>query len=108
MPVPTYDRLMNPLLKALVQLGGSASVEEMYEEVIEQEGYPEEVTSVLQNPENSSQSKIAYRLAWARTYLKKAGYLYPQKAARSGHLSAVQYGAVWRHLASAKNRDAKQ
>lgn len=73
--VPTYDRLMNPLLKALVQLGGSASVEEMYEEVIEQEGYPEEITSVLQNPESSSQSKIAYRLAWARTYLKKAGYL---------------------------------
>lgn len=73
--VPTYDRLMNPLLKALMQLGGSASVEEMYEQVIEQEGYPEEVTSVLQNPENSSQSKIAYRLAWARTYLKKAGYL---------------------------------
>lgn len=75
MQVPTYDRLMNPLLKALHQLGGSASVDEMYEEVIEQEGYPEEVTSVLQNPENSSQSKIAYRLAWARTYLKKAGFL---------------------------------
>ena len=75
MTVPTYDRLMNPLLKALVALGGSASVDEMFEQVIEQEGYPEEITSVLQNPEKSSQPKIAYRLAWARTYLKKAGYL---------------------------------
>ena len=70
--VPTYDRLMNPLLKALVQLGGSASVDEMYEEVIEQEAFSDELLSILQNPQKSSQTKIAYRLAWARTYLKKS------------------------------------
>ena len=73
--LPTYDRLMNPLLKAIVAIGGSASIDEMYEEVIEQEGFSDELISVLQNPEKSSQTKIAYRLAWARTYLKKAGYL---------------------------------
>lgn len=75
MTMPTFDKLMNPLLTALVRLGGSGSVDEMYEEVIELEGYSEELTSVLQNPEKSSQTKIAYRLAWARTYLKKAGFL---------------------------------
>ena len=73
--VPTYDKLMNPLLKALVSLGGSATIDEMYEEVVEQEAFNDEVLSVMQNPERSNQTKVGYRLAWARTYLKKAGYL---------------------------------
>lgn len=71
----TFDQLMNPLLTALVNLGGSASVDEMYEAVVEQEGFSDDVLSQMQNPERSNQTKIAYRLAWARTYLKKAGYL---------------------------------
>lgn len=71
----TYDQLMNPLLKALDSLGGSGSIDEIYEKVIEQEGFSEEVLSILQNPEKTNQTKIGYRLAWARTYLKKAGFL---------------------------------
>src|SRR5690606_5638799 len=71
----TYDQLMNPLLKALVSLGGSGSIDEIYERVVEQEGFSEEILSILQSPEKTNQTKIGYRLAWARTYLKKAGYL---------------------------------
>ncbi len=71
----TYDQLMLPLMKALVSLGGSASIDEMYEEVVEQENFNEEIIVILHNPEKSSQTEIGYRLAWARTYLKKAGYL---------------------------------
>lgn len=71
----TYDQLMQPLIKALVSLGGSASIDEMYEEVVEQENFNEEIITILHNPEKSSQTEIGYRLAWARTYLKKAGYL---------------------------------
>lgn len=44
-------------------------------EVLELEGFSDEVTAVLHNPEKSSQTAVSYRLAWARTYLKKAGYL---------------------------------
>lgn len=73
--VPTYDRLMRPLLKALHALGGSGTIDEIYEEVIEQEGYSEELASQMQSPERSNQTKLGYRLAWARTYLKKAGYV---------------------------------
>jgi restriction system protein len=71
----TYDQLMQPLVKALVSLGGSASIDEMYEEVVELENFDEETLAVLHNPEKSSQTEVGYRLAWARTYLKKAGYL---------------------------------
>lgn len=73
--MPTFDSLMNPLLKALGQLGGSGSVDEIYEKVGEVEEISEEVLSVPHNPEKSNQTEVAYRLAWARTYLKKYGFL---------------------------------
>lgn len=71
----TFDQLMFPLLKALVNLGGSGTIEEIYEEVVELERFDEDTLAVLHNPEKSSQTEVGYRLAWARTYLKKAGYL---------------------------------
>lgn len=71
----TYDQLMLPLMKALVNLGGSGSIDEIYESVVELEKFDEETLAILHNPEKSSQTEIGYRLAWARTYLKKAGYL---------------------------------
>ncbi|MDY4377996.1 restriction endonuclease [Pectobacterium brasiliense] len=71
----TYDQLMVPLMKALVNLGGSGSIDEIYETVVDIEKFDEETLATLHNPEKSSQTEIGYRLAWARTYLKKAGYL---------------------------------
>jgi restriction system protein len=72
---PTFDRLMNPLLRALRALGGSGSVEEIYDKVVELEKLPEDVLSQLHDQEKSNQTEVAYRLAWARTYLKKYGLL---------------------------------
>lgn len=71
----TYDQLMLPLMKALVNLGGSGSIDEIYEAVVELEKFDDETLAILHNPEKSSQTEIGYRLAWARTYLKKAGFL---------------------------------
>ncbi|MER2540144.1 MAG: restriction endonuclease [Azonexus sp.] len=73
--VPTYDLLINPLFQALKQLGGSGSIEEIYEKVTENLKFPEEVLNVPHNPEKSNQTEVEYRLAWARTYLKKYGVL---------------------------------
>lgn len=73
--VPPYDHLFNPLLRAMRSLGGSGSVEEIYDKVIELEKFPEEVVSQLHDPEKSNQTQLGYRLAWARTYLKKYGLL---------------------------------
>lgn len=73
--IPTFDDLMNPLLKALKELGGSGSVDEIYEKVLELEVIAEDISSVPHNAEKSNQTEVAYRLAWARTYLKKYGFL---------------------------------
>ncbi len=73
--MPTFDDLMNPLLNALFVLGGSGSIDEIYDKVIEIEQISEDITSVLHSPDKSNITEVAYRLAWARTYLKKYGFL---------------------------------
>jgi restriction system protein len=66
---------MNPLITALRELGGSGSIEEIYERVIQNLKLTEDVLSVLHEPGASNQTEVHYRLAWARTYLKKYGAL---------------------------------
>ncbi len=73
--VPTFDQLMNPLITALQGLGGSGSIDEIYERVIQNLKLSEDILSVLHDPEASNQTEVYYRLAWARTYLKKYGVL---------------------------------
>lgn len=73
--MPTFDQLMNPLLEALRALGGSGSIEEIYAKTVELTGLPEEVLAQLHDPEKSIQTEVGYRLAWARTYLRKFGLL---------------------------------
>ena len=65
--MPTFDSLMNPLLEALFALGGSGSIDEIYEKVLELEKIDEDISSVPHNSEKSNQTEVAYRLAWART-----------------------------------------
>lgn len=73
--MPTFDDLMNPLLNSLFALGGSGSIDEIYDKVIEIEQISEAISSVLHSPDKSNITEVAYRLAWARTYLKKYGFL---------------------------------
>jgi len=73
--LPTFDDLMNPLLQALRILGGSGAIEEIYAKTVEITGLSEEVLGQLHDPDKSSQTEVGYRLAWARTYLKKYGLL---------------------------------
>lgn len=73
--IPTFDRLMNPLIKALKELGGSGTIEEIDNKVTELAGLSDEQLAVLHNPDKGSQAEVEYRLAWTRTYLKKYGIL---------------------------------
>lgn len=73
--LPTYDRLMNPVLQALRQLGGSGSTDEIYQRVAENLKLPDSVLTILHDQETSNQTEVQYRMAWARTYLKKFGFL---------------------------------
>jgi restriction system protein len=73
--VPTFDALMNPVLKALKQLGGSGTIQEIDAAASEIAGLTDEQLEVLHNPEKGGQTEVEYRLAWTRTYLKKHGLL---------------------------------
>jgi len=72
--VPTFDQLMNPTLNALRALGGSASIPELVERLIADLRLPQDV---VEQPHTGSRSwtELEYRLAWARTYLKKYGVI---------------------------------
>lgn len=73
--MPKYHELMNPLLAAMHELGGSGSIDEIAQKVVEMSDLPEEILNIPHNPDQSSQTEIEYRLAWARTYLKKYGII---------------------------------
>ena len=63
-----YDDLFNPLIKALKKLGGSGAVSEMEEEVAQTLGLSDEAINEIHR---ESTTKLTYRLAWARNYLKR-------------------------------------
>jgi restriction system protein len=67
--VPTYDELLWPTMRALKALGGSGSNEELLNKVIELERIPESIQSIIHSDNRST--KLAYNLAWAKTYLKR-------------------------------------
>ncbi len=67
-----YDDLFNPTLKALKKLGGSGAVNEIEEEVAQLLNLPEKATNEIHR---ESTTKLSYRLAWARNYLKRYGLI---------------------------------
>lgn len=71
--VPQHNQLMWPALKAIKSLGGSGSNPEIVQKVIELESISEEAQNELHK--DGPMTKLEYRLAWARTYLKKYGAL---------------------------------
>ncbi|MDH5656712.1 MAG: restriction endonuclease [Spirochaetia bacterium] len=71
---PTYDDFFNPLLKALRNLGGSGNIKEINEEIIHLMDLPDEITSVTHG-DGTYSTEVEYRIAWARTYLKRYGLL---------------------------------
>lgn len=72
MPIPTYDSLLNPLLQAMHNLGGSASVAEQEDEVA---GILKLKDAEIAEIHRGNRTKLSYRLAWARNYLKRYGIL---------------------------------
>ena len=71
---PTFDELIIPTLKALVELGGSGTIEEINSKVYEIEKFSDDILQVPHGEEGTV-NEVDYRLAWSRTYLKKFGLL---------------------------------
>lgn len=72
MAVPKYDDFFNPLLKAMHKLGGSASVAEQEDEVAAILKLSDRDVAEIHR---GSRTKVSYRLAWARNWLKHYGVL---------------------------------
>lgn len=102
--VPPYDQLMNPTLQALKALGGSGTIEEIYNKVTESVGLTNEQLEVLHDPTRGGQTEVEYRLAWSRTYLKKYGILENSArgiwalTAKGRQLDRIDVNAVKRHV----------
>lgn len=73
--IPTFENYMRPMLTALRKLGGSATIQELYDAVVDGMGLTEEQLTIVHDEERGNQTEVGYRMAWARTYLKKTGYL---------------------------------
>lgn len=92
MAIPKYDDLFNPLLQALHELGGSASVSEQEIKVAEILKLTEDEINEIHR---GNRTKLAYRLAWARNYLKRFGLI--ENSAR-GVWSLTQKGNLTKEV----------
>ena len=63
--IPRGSELMNPTLRVLRKLGGSASNDELSREVLKDLGLEEQITTSMRYTE------VERQLAWARTFLKR-------------------------------------
>lgn len=71
--IPTPNDLIEPLIKALKTLGGSGTIQEMYDKVCELGNFSDVQQNILHK--QGPNTEIAYRLAWARTNLRIYGAL---------------------------------
>lgn len=72
--IPKYSDFYIPLVKSLVLLGGSGSIVEINEKIYQICGFSDELLNIPHDDKGYF-TEIDYRIAWARTYLKKYGLL---------------------------------
>lgn len=71
--LPRITDLYKPVIQSLIDLGGSGSIEEIQESVYKLMKLPENLLNIPHGDGN--RSEIEYRLAWARSHLKRYGLL---------------------------------
>lgn len=69
-----YNHMFLPTMRAIKHLGGSANIEELNAKAIEIMNLPTEMCDIL-HKDDGTLTEVEYRLAWARTYLKKYGLI---------------------------------
>lgn len=72
--VPRVEQTMKPILKALQENDGKATIAQLDEAVIRIMNLSDDVIKIM-HKDSSRQSEIEYRIAWGRTYLKKYGLI---------------------------------
>jgi restriction system protein len=69
--LPSFDSYFPPTVQALKANGGSATIDELEEDVAKNMDLSDEVLAVLHG--DGPRTQFAYELACVRTYLKKDG-----------------------------------
>lgn len=72
--VPQFHELIKPVVQALREMGGGASNSQIIDRIIDNLYIPQETAEIPHNDKLSC-TELEYRAAWARTYLKKTGYI---------------------------------
>lgn len=72
--LPDLPGMMLVTVEALKELGGSATIQELDEKVIELESVTE-AEQAFTMPRDENRTRVNYYLAWARTYLKRGDTL---------------------------------
>lgn len=107
MAIPTYDDLFNPVIQALHDLGGSGSVSEIDDKVAEILKLTEKEVNEIHR---GNRTKLSYRLAWSRNYLKRYGLLENSSrgvwalTAAGNHINTVKKEEVNRFVKSADRK----
>jgi len=69
--LPSYSDYFAPAVAVLKARGGSATIEELEEDVAEYLKLPDDILAIPHG--DGARSQFQYELAWVRTYLKKVG-----------------------------------
>ena len=70
-----YHELFNPTFQALHELGGSGTNQEIHDKAVAILGLSEKQIAQPHKEDQSSPTRIAYRLGWVRTWLKRYGVI---------------------------------
>ena len=76
---PTQLELVEPVFEVLVELGGSATVDEIRDNIIKKMNLSDEIVDEPHKGNASQQTELEYQLAWARTRLKNYGAIINSK-----------------------------
>ncbi len=77
--IPPIGQFIDPALQALAELGGEASNPDLNAAVIRRMGLTQEQLAVPHSTPKDKRTEVQYRLAWARTRLRKAGMIEPKQ-----------------------------
>ena len=69
-----FNELIEPTLVALKELNNRGSNKEIVDRIIKNLHLSDDIVQMPHN-NTDSRSELEYRAVWARTYLKKAGYI---------------------------------
>jgi len=72
--LPTFDELLVPTVEAIIELGGSGTIEEINSKVYEIANLTDDILQIPHGDKGTT-NEVDYGIAWSRTYLKKFGLL---------------------------------